>query len=87
MDTVDYVIKHYGMRVSIPRLAHLLGETPQHIRNEICAERFPIPTAKVNPGSKQSPRYADARDVAEYLDRTRPRVAKQASQDQDAYNA
>ena len=72
--TLDYVIDRYGLRLTTADLADVFKTTPDAIRTQISAERFPIATYKDHDGER-APRYADARDVAEYLDRKRPRAA------------
>ena len=85
-DTLDIVIQHYGMRLTTADLARLLNTTPEKIRNEISADTFPIPTYKEKPG-KQAQRYADARDVAEYLDKMRPKTSAPVSPGRGEYSA
>lgn len=80
----DYLLDKYGPRLSTADLAEVMGTTPHNVRNQISDEVFPIPTYK--DGEAQScPRYADVRDVVDYLNRRRP-GAVQASQGQDGYN-
>lgn len=69
---LDYIIERYGPRLTTADLALVMKKTPDAIRTEIAAGKFPIQTYKDTNGER-APRYADARDVAEYLDRKRPR--------------
>ena len=69
---LDYIIELYGPRLTTADLALVMKKTADAIRTEIAAGRFPIKTYKDHDGER-APRYADARDVAEYLDRKRPR--------------
>ena len=87
-DMLDIVIGLYGPRLTTSDLAHALKITPGEVRNQISAGTCPIETYKEKPG-KRAPRYADARDVAEYLDRMRPKpkASVQASQDRGGYSA
>lgn len=73
-DTLDLIVDHYGMRLTIAELALVLKTSPGKVRAEISAETFPIKTYKEKP-AKSAPRYADARDVAEHLDRQRAKAA------------
>lgn len=65
--TQAYLLERYGPRLSIDQLAQVLGMAKGTIYNQISAETFPVPTYV---DAKQ--RWADYRDVAEYLDRCRP---------------
>jgi len=60
------LIEKYGLRVDLERLAVILDTTPPNIRRKISEDSFEIPTYV--DGNK---RWADIRDVAEYLDRRR----------------
>lgn len=60
----------YGPRLSVQRLAEVLGIAEGTIYNQISAEAFPIPTYK-----EGKARWADVRDVAEYLDMMRAEAA------------
>lgn len=91
---LDIIVELYGPRLNTADLASALKTTPENVRNEISAERFPIPIYKDKPtkkdkGTGRNQWYADARDVAEYLDRMRPKpkAAPPASQGRDGYNA
>ena len=70
-ETIDLIVEHYGLRLTTADLARVLRTTPSNIRKDIFLQRFPIPTYKDHPG-RRSPRFADARDVAAYLDSKRP---------------
>lgn len=60
------LIEKFGLRVDLERLAEILDTTPPNIRRKISEGSFAIPTYL--DGGK---RWADIRDVAEYLDRCR----------------
>ncbi len=60
------LIEKYGLRVDLDRVAEILETTPPNIRRKISAARFEIPTYIDN-----GKRWADIRDVAEYLDQRR----------------
>lgn len=60
------LIEKYGLRVDLDRLAEILETTPPNLRRKISDATFEIPT--YIDGGK---RWADTRDVAEYLDRRR----------------
>ena len=66
------LIEKYGLRVDLDRLADILETTPPNLRRKISTSTFEIPT--YIDGGK---RWADIRDVAEYLDRLR-QEARQA---------
>lgn len=88
-DYFEYLLTKYGPRLTTADLADVLKrKSSDAIRNEIAEGTFPIPVYRDNEieGSR-APWYADARDVAEYLDNKRPKVVKPASRGQDAYNA
>jgi hypothetical protein len=61
-----YLVDRYGLRLSVEQLGEVLDITPGAVRNQVSAGRFPIPTYL--DGGR---RWADYRDVAEYLDRLR----------------
>lgn len=69
---LDYIIELYGPRLTTADLARVMKKTADTVRTEINVGTFPIKTYKDHDGER-APRYADARDVAEYLDRKRPR--------------
>lgn len=66
------LIEKHGLRVDLERLATILETTPPNIRRKISEGTFQIPTY-VDGGK----RWADIRDVAEYLDQCRQQ-ARQA---------
>ncbi|BEP93270.1 hypothetical protein GmRootA79_16540 [Acidovorax sp. A79] len=66
------LIEKYGLRVDLERLAEILETTPPNIRRKISEATFEIPTY-VDGGK----RWADIRDVADYLDQRRQQ-ARQA---------
>lgn len=66
------LIEKYGLRVDLERLAEILETTPPNLRRKISDATFEIPT--YIDGGK---RWADIRDVAEYLDQRRQQ-ARQA---------
>lgn len=87
-DYFEYLLATYGPRLTTADLAAVLKRTPDAIRTQIAVGEFPIPIYRDDgkEGSRK-PWYADARDVAEYLDSKRPKVVKPASRGQGAYNA
>lgn len=60
------LIEKYGLRVDLDRLAVILETTAPNLRRKISEATFEIPT--YIDGGK---RWADIRDVADYLDRRR----------------
>lgn len=60
------VAERYGLRVGAPQLAELLGLSKGALYNQISSGRFAIPTY-LDAGK----RWADYRDVANYLDKCR----------------
>ena len=66
-----YLIENYGLRMTLEQVAQELSITPQTIRNQISADRFPIPTVV-----DQGRRWVDFRDFAEYLDEVRKKAKK-----------
>ena len=66
------LIEKHGLRVDLEALAGILDMKPSTIRNQISAHVFQLPT--YTDGGK---RWADVRDVAEYLDSCRQQ-ARQA---------
>ena len=69
---LQFILDKYGPRLNTSDLAILFKTSPAEIRNRIHGNKFPIPTFKES-NSRTAPRYADARDVAEYLDLQRPK--------------
>lgn len=66
------LIEKYGLRANLDQLSAILETTTPNIRRKISEATFEIPTYL--DGGK---RWADIRDVAEYLDRRR-QEARQA---------
>lgn len=60
------VVEKFGLRLDTDKLAQILGQTRAGILNQISAGSFPIKTYK-----ESGKRWADYRDVAEYLDNCR----------------
>lgn len=60
------LIEKHGLRVDLDQLATVLDTTPPNLRRKISDGSFEIPTYL--DGGK---RWADTRDVADYLDRRR----------------
>lgn len=60
------VADKYGLRLGIEQLAECLGMSKGAIYNQVSAGTFPVPT--YIDGGK---RWADFRDVAQYLDQCR----------------
>lgn len=60
------IAERYGVRLDTRQLAEVLGLKEGTIRNRISARSFPIPTYQ--DGGR---RWADCRDVAEYLEQKR----------------
>lgn len=60
------LIEKHGLRVDLESLAGILDTKPSTLRRKISANDFAIPT--YTEGGK---RWADVRDVAEYLDSCR----------------
>ena len=60
------LIEKYGLRVDLEKLAAILDSTPPNLRRMISAHTLQIPTY-IDGGR----RWADVRDVAEYLDQRR----------------
>ena len=58
-----YLLEQYGLRLSIPELAEVLGDAEQTIHNRVSKGTLGIPT--YIDGKK---RWADVRDVAAYFD-------------------
>lgn len=64
--TLAYLMDRHGLRMDLEALAKELDSTPANLRRRISAEDFEIPTY-VDGGK----RWADVRDVANYLDQRR----------------
>lgn len=61
-----YLLEKYGPRLAMPDLAKVLGIAHGTLRNRVSAGTLKVPTY-VDGGT----RYADYRDVAQYLDECR----------------
>lgn len=72
--TQAFLLERYGPRLSTAQLAECLGLAEGTVRNRISSGRLPVPTYLDN-GS----RWADYRDVSQYLDECRSRAASQAA--------
>jgi len=68
-----YLIEKHGLRLSLKQLGEELAMSAGSIRNQISEDRFPIPTYL-----DQGQRWADHRDVADYLDQKRAAAKKGA---------
>ena len=64
-----YLIEKYGLRLNVEQLADALDSTVNSIHRRISDKTLGIDTY-IDAGK----RYADVRDVAEYLDRKRAEV-------------
>ena len=60
------LIEKHGLRVDLETLANIVGTKPTTLRNRVSDQTLEIPTY-VDVGK----RWADTRDVAEYLDARR----------------
>lgn len=67
------VVERYGLRLSLKQLEEIVGLKEGTIRNQIAARTFKIVTYKDGAG-----RWADARDVAAYLDKCREDAVREA---------
>ncbi|CAE6700345.1 hypothetical protein [Paraburkholderia haematera] len=61
--THAFILKRYGVRLTMAYLAEPLAMSEDTIRNQVSAETFPIPTAK-----EEAARHAHYDAVADYLD-------------------
>lgn len=68
--TQAYLLETYGLRLGLDDLAQVLGMSKSTIYNQISAHSFPVRTY-VDAGK----RWADYRDVADYLDECRKQAA------------
>lgn len=71
--TQAFIAEQYGLRLSLDQLAAVLCMAKNTIYNQVSAGTFGVPTYM--DGNK---RFADYRDVANYLDACRARAATQA---------
>lgn len=67
--TQAIVVDRYGLRLGVDKLAEVMGITKGSVYNQLSAGTFPIRTYL-----DQGKRYADYRDVADYLDQCRQRA-------------
>ena len=67
------VAERYGLRLDTKQLADVLGIAEGTVRNRISAKTLGVPTYE-----DSGRRWADYRDVAEYIDKMRE-AAKKAS--------
>lgn len=68
--TQAYLLDQYGPRLTIEQLSQVLGLKPGTIYNQVSAQTFPIRTY-----AEGGKRFADYRDVADYIDECRGRAA------------
>lgn len=63
--TLEILLARYSnkMLLSVEDMSNILGISQITIRNQLCEERFPIPTFK-----QGSRRVAHVHDVADYID-------------------
>lgn len=73
--TTAYLMDKHGLRLDLEALAKELDTTPANLRRRISLGDFEIPTY-VDGGR----RWADVRDVAEYLDERRDQARQQHTQ-------
>jgi predicted DNA-binding transcriptional regulator AlpA len=71
--TQAFLIETYGPRLGIEHLSKVLGFAPNTIYNQVAKKVFPIATY-LDAGQ----RWADYRDVAQYLDDCRARATTPA---------
>lgn len=67
--TQAFILERYGLRLSIPELAAVLGIEPKTLYNKVSAGTCPVPTY-VDGGK----RFADYRDVAKHFDAMRAKA-------------
>ena len=70
-----YLLERYGPRLGREDLAQVLGVTPKTLEKKIYQSTLGVATYK-----DQGKVWADARDVAEYLDACRARAKAEAIQ-------
>ena len=68
--THAYLLETYGLRLGVKELAKVIGCAPATVHNQVSAGTFPVKTYV-----DQNKRWADYRDVAEYMDSVRERAA------------
>jgi hypothetical protein len=64
--TQAFIVEKYGLRLNVDQLADILGVTKPALYNQFSAGTCPVKTYVEN-----KKRWADYRDVAEYLDECR----------------
>lgn len=64
----ELLFARYGLRLDMAQLAEVLNISIHTLRNQISAGKIPIKTYRT-----RGRRFADFRDVAEYLDACRER--------------
>jgi hypothetical protein len=69
-----YLLERYGPRLGREDLAQVLGVTPKTLEKKIYQSTLGVATYK-----DQGKVWADARDVAEYLDACRARAKAEAA--------
>ena len=67
--TQAIVVEKYGFRADVESLSQIMGISKGSVRNQISAGTFPIATYM-----DQGKRWADYRDVADYIDKCRPKT-------------
>lgn len=70
-----HLIESYGPRMTMPQVAHALGMKEATLRNRLSARSISLPTY-LDGGL----RFADARDVAAYLDECRQAARRKHSE-------
>lgn len=68
--TQAFIVERYGLRLNVNQIAEMLDIKTASLANQISANRCPIKTY-IDGGR----RWADYRDVAEYIDTARERAA------------
>jgi len=71
--TQGYIVDKFGLRLTMEQLAECIGIAVNTIYNQVAKGVFPVKTYR---DGKQ--RWADYRDVAQYLDDCRASAATQA---------
>lgn len=69
-----YLMERYGPRLGTDELAQVLGVSVKTLGNKLYRGEVPVATYK-----DQGKVWADARDVAEYLDECRKRAKAEAA--------
>lgn len=68
--TQAWLLDKYGPRLGVEDLAEVLKMARQTINNHMSQGTFPVPTYR-----EHGKRWADYRDVSDYIDRCREAVA------------